>query len=645
MRKLLLTLLMLGSLCYGDGDEALADCPQIDKSKLDVDGMPFCPGIVETRSAYAVYSCAIAQARSFHTPTEDERRQSADMLQAFKLSVEQGLKPETTIAFLNSAASLGLQACRVKKVVNGAVASYRLVYTKPGVQDYSGAFFMLRETKASKVVIIGPHDGSDGTYASTKKGLSETAALATISNGRKRNGEMKTDFVHSTDNLGTVQVRQFFNLFPASVVLHVHGMKATDKVMYRSRTPVLGKAFEDGIRKGTKLEKFVPFNADFSIDPMVNTNWYLKTEIPAQTHQNNKMVIAVVVREIEKHGWAWADKGLAPVLEKVVVTPVVVPATLPPPAYKYAPRPKPVAGTKTLTCIAIVWKDQKQGATAQQCKNVVNSTAAFFKTSSRGLLVLKPSGAHAIKVDLNHAAKNLYPAEKLVIAKVPKADMYQIINNNVRNYSNAGKGVAHLQNPLLRTAHHEVGHLLGLDHAGVYKKDGQKWELDAYGDGKSVMGKFPSETLTAPQYYAQGWLREDEVAMYEPGNTYDLRRINDFDGTGLAAVLVSAELFKGGGNVAEVNADDDVEEEPTMAALKAKPRARDAFVSVPPGCEKACFAIHLSSRGGSQQIITHHSEYYDEHFTGLHVKIVDFNKGNVKVMIDFKPKPVVVAKK
>ncbi len=196
-----------------------------------------------------------------------------------------------------------------------------------------------------------------------------------------------------------------------------------------------------------------------------------------------------------------------------------------------------------------------------------------------------------------------------------------IINDNVKGFSNAGSGVAHIQNLLYRDGQHEVGHLLGLGHAGVYK-DGV---LDQYGDGKSVMGRFPSPDLTAPQYYSRGWLFEEEAAIYRPGETYELRRITDLDKRSLATVIVKASNFK--------------KTPPALASLAAKtpkpPKPRDAFLSFPPECD-GCIAIHLSNGSSSQKIVTFGSEYYDDQFTGLHVKILDKANGKVKIAVDFE---------
>jgi hypothetical protein len=285
--------------------------------ELDFDGMPLAPEIVLTskQGAYSVFSSAISQADSWHPPTDKEKQLTVQLLSNFKLSKEKGISKETTQNIMDAANGLGLKVCRVKtfKMVDKVKVpdSYLLIYTKPGVKNYSGAFFMLRETKHSNVLIISPHDDSDGTYADTKIGMSESYALATISNGHKRKSiknvkdSRKTDFVHSTDNLGTFAISQFCRLFPGLACLHIHGMVSKTKCMYSSRNKEMGRVFERALKKNSKISEFTSLPVSFTIDDKVNTNRYIKTEMPASVHQNNKAIIKNVVIEMEKNSWCW----------------------------------------------------------------------------------------------------------------------------------------------------------------------------------------------------------------------------------------------------------------------------------------------------------------------------------------------------
>lgn len=274
--------------------------------------------------------------------------------------------------------------------------------------------------------------------------------------------------------------------------------------------------------------------------------------------------------------------------------------------YKYAPRPTPMQGTRTLTCLGLKYQDTEAHTDAAKCKAMANRTADFYRRNSRGLLQLKGSGFQ-VNVPYDGKASNFYPAEKFAIDKHKGFDLYQVVG--ILGTSHSGNHVAHLRGTLQRDADHEVGHLLGLGHAGAYKEVNGKLALEAYRDGGSVMGKFPSDALTAPQYYFLGWLPEKEAALYEPGKTYQLKKIVNFGGSGLAVVIVRKE-------------------------------GRDAFISWPNKCENdPCLALHLGEKGGSQRVKMFGKEYYDTEFTGLHIKMVSSDGATVKVTIDYDKKP------
>jgi hypothetical protein len=289
-------------------------------TNTDTDGMPLAPSKVLTSplGAYIVFGPAMNQATSWHAPTQQEKDLTTKLLNNWKLSTLNGPTKETTSEILSAAEDLGLQVRRVKttKKVDGVVVpdSYLLVYTKPGIKNYSGAFFMLRETKHSKVFIISPHDDSDGTYADTKIGMSDSYALACISNGHKRGrvgltGDKyrNSDIVHSTDNLGTFALELICEMFPKLVCLHIHGMSDTSKCLFRCRNDEMGNVFKTVIADKTRLdpEDFKPLNAFFTIDSLVNTNYYLKTEIPAAIHESNFAIIKNIAVAMEKYPWCF----------------------------------------------------------------------------------------------------------------------------------------------------------------------------------------------------------------------------------------------------------------------------------------------------------------------------------------------------
>lgn len=287
------------------------------ESKIDIDGMPIASDLVITsnQNAYIVFGPAMHRANSWHTPTQQEKQLTKDLLTNWQISTIKGISKETTQNILKAADGLGLLVSRVKnkKIINGLSVpdSYLLVYTKPGVRDYSGAFFMLRETKHSNLFIISPHDDSDHTYADTKIAMTQSYALACISNGHKRSIAGKnrrlSDFSHSDDNLGTYAYELICKLFPNLVCLHIHGMADDTKCLVRCRNDSMEKIFKKVLADNTKLDPndFEKFNAYFTIDDLSNTKYYLKTEIPVAIHKNNRMIITNIALAMENESWAW----------------------------------------------------------------------------------------------------------------------------------------------------------------------------------------------------------------------------------------------------------------------------------------------------------------------------------------------------
>lgn len=585
-------------------------CPQIDFSKKDPDGMAQCPAI---DNAYQVFRCPLEAANSFHQPTDKEKVSMRGLLTAFAKSKVDGVKAETTKVMLDNADALNLQVCRDNNVL--------LFYTKPGVKNYSGPFMMLREGKSSRVLLIGPHDDSDGTFADTKIAVKASQALGLVSNGHQRGNipdaqaPKHGDFVHETDNLGTFAVATLGDLFKGYVWLHVHGMKNPDHVLYRSRSTVFGKVYEAAIVANTNIkpDAFAPLNADFTVDSRVNTNWYLKTEMPARIHQNNQHALANVVKAIELEKWAWDD--VAPAEDDVDNS------------ITYAPQPKPVKGPRSLACIGIKYQDTDRHTDQGECKALAKGVGDFYERLSRNALSFKTDGFQQ-NVALNGNAKNLAAAEKIAMDKHPGFDMYDIVGMFL-GASHAGGKVAHLIGNLLRDHEHEVGHLLGLGHAGAYKQDGS---FDPYGDGLSVMSAFSSSYLTAPQIYSRGWLQEKEAALFEAGKVYELKQITDVKTDALALVVIKGKDFRH--KDASIPGDDsEVGKQPNQV--------RDAYVSFPQNCD-ACLVLHMgiANGAGTQRVKMFGSEYYDDRVTGLHIKVLDKSiKGKMKITLDFAPKP------
>ena len=305
-------------------------CPQINPAVVDFDGVPLAPPEVLTsqQGAFCVFSCAMYQAKSFNRPTPTEISNIVSLFQTFQQSrINGGPNIETSQKIMTLASDLQLQVCRVKNtktVTNsdGSVVSepdsVLLFYTKPNVTDYSGPFMMLRETKASKFVIYSPHDDSDGTYATTKLAMINSYALALFSNGHERgkvsggniNLYRESDWVHCVSagmNLGSIAVEHFANLFPGQVSILFNGIADPTKCMLHGRNNNMDTVFKDAIMANSRITEtdFTGYTPTFTIDTLVNTNYYIKCEIPSVIYENNSKIVTDIVLAMEKNSWCW----------------------------------------------------------------------------------------------------------------------------------------------------------------------------------------------------------------------------------------------------------------------------------------------------------------------------------------------------
>lgn len=310
---------------------------------------------------------------------------------------------------------------------------------------------------------------------------------------------------------------------------------------------------------------------------------------------------------------------------------------------QYAPQRKPLSGNPALTCISMQFLDRNRST---GCGKMTAAVAKTMRRNSRGLLQLKPKNVLvSVPFKWRYRKKAAFWAMNKIKSK------YYILPR-LSKHSHAGSKIAWVAGS--SSAPHEVGHLLGLGHAGIYKEvkkkkgKGTQIKLSIYADGQSLMSRFASAFITAPQYYHLGWLPKNEAAMFEEGKIYSLKRINRFDESGLATVIVPPSYFRGEASSDEL---DSMSDDSTLSSnisgdlsiqggkKKKSVPPRKAFVAFPIGCKNGCVALYLSNGGGSQRVKLFGREYYDEKFTGLHIKNLGFENGKIRVQIDLDPKP------
>lgn len=268
----------------------------------------------------------------------------------------------------------------------------------------------------------------------------------------------------------------------------------------------------------------------------------------------------------------------------------------------------PVQGTPSLCVCGIRWKDMNRYLKDSECVSLGNQIKSFYQRNSRQLLKFDIEG-HSVKVPYNAAKKNINKAENYCKDQYPKKDYYSICN--MITGSNAGGNTAHLKGDLVRTACHENGHLLGLGHAGKYIfSKGGKVSLDPYGDSLSVMSKFASNTLSAPQYWFLGWLYKEEGIDhdYTTTKTYSICNVTDFNSKSTLKVI----------------------------RVKLPNNERDAYISYPKLYKgNPQIALHFGANGGAGSQLIHLSTktISDTKFTNLNITINSYKNGIVNITI------------
>lgn len=266
----------------------------------DTDGVPLVPQEIIPNILAAYIQPAFNRSKYWHEPKPSEKQNITNLILAFK---EQRTADMLVLA---DKLDLNMYRCKTEATDKKPLDSYLILFTKVGVRDYSGPFLFLREqiAKPSKVIMIVPHNGSDGTNKDSVVGFQNCRALAMVCNGHNKGITPEADFADHMNTLGAITLRNLCNNFPKSVYFHIHGSRKKRMCMYRCREKVMGKSFEKGILSCTNVDKFQPFNAYYPIDKIPDSGFYLKTEIPARIHLANQMVLANVIKEFETNAWA-----------------------------------------------------------------------------------------------------------------------------------------------------------------------------------------------------------------------------------------------------------------------------------------------------------------------------------------------------
>lgn len=252
------------------------------------------------QNPWKLFQKAIKQANSW-TPAKREQKflfsELIDFCIRFKNDLNNHLLEVSIITLANA---LSLQVKRIKKEDD----DFLMFYTNENVTDYNGPFLMFRISQSDKIVIISPHNESDGTSIDTVIGFTETKAMWYICNGHKRAVNQPerntTDFIRNNQSLGFHVVRLICEKFKGSIVYHIHGSKRPGVCLVKSRSKQLESIFKESIKDNTNIETFKAFNAGYVLDSIVNTNMYLKTEIPTKTHLSNKKIIKEIVIDAQK---------------------------------------------------------------------------------------------------------------------------------------------------------------------------------------------------------------------------------------------------------------------------------------------------------------------------------------------------------
>lgn len=259
------------------------------------------------------------------------------------------------------------------------------------------------------------------------------------------------------------------------------------------------------------------------------------------------------------------------------------------------PRQRSKIGTFKILAVSIKWSSQERFASRDDLTDMMKGVSNTYLKCSRNLFKID------YKIQIYHTDEiQLSKVENEIKNKNPDYHYYIIVNNLGSKYTDhAGSKIAHVKSTLIRTASHELGHLLGLKDANKYNYETDKFEQ--YGDNLSFMGRFASNELTAPALYKLGWIPKREVVLLRINGKYRLKNLFNKELNYYSCIILPRQ-----------NTEDFI------------------FISY----QDNSICLHLGKNGQSQKIKQIGNEpYHDKIFSNLYIEQIEKEKDYVIISI------------